>query len=88
MVIRLGKNPNSRVPEEANSSEVNPGITVLKVLIIAAICAGVLNVVTFVVEAWRGSLDTYALRRFIPKFAFGLVLIGYILRKIKNRSQI
>lgn len=86
MRIRLGKNADSPVPTSANSSEINPGITLLKILIIAALCAVLLNVVIFAVEIWNGTLDTYALCRFIPKAAFGLVLIGYVLRKMKTKT--
>jgi hypothetical protein len=67
---------------------VDTGITVLQVLIIAALCIGLLNAATFAVEAWRGTLDTYALRSLILKAAFGLALIGYVLRKIKNKKPL
>ena len=65
----------------------NPGVAILQVLIIAALCIGALNVVTFAIEASKGTLDTYELRRFIPKAAFGLVLIAYVLRKIRSKTS-
>jgi hypothetical protein len=79
--ISASAEPSPQIPQQSN-----PGITVLKVLIIAAMCVLALNVVIFAVEAWRGILDTYALRRFIAKAVFGLVFIGYVLRKIKTKS--
>ena len=73
------ESPN-RIPEPPN-----PGITVLKVLIFAALCIGALNVVTFAVEGWRGTLDQHALRSFLLKAAFGLALITYVIQRIKTK---
>jgi hypothetical protein len=87
MPIRLGKGADSPTPTSANSSEINPGITLLKILIIAVLCIVALNAAYFAVEAWNGTLDTYALRRFVPKALFGLVFIGYVLRKMKTKTS-
>ena len=87
MPIRLGKSVDSPTATSANLSEINPGITLLKILIIAVLCIGALNAVTFAIEAWNGTLDTYALRRFLPKAAFGLALIGSVLRKMKTKTS-
>jgi hypothetical protein len=40
-------------------------------------------VVSFAVEAWQGDLDADAVKEFIPKAAFGAVLVSSVLRKIK-----
>jgi hypothetical protein len=85
----LEKNAHDPAPVADSSTvnpPVNPGITVLKVLIIAALCIGLLNAATFALEARRGTLDTHALRSFILKAGFGLALVGYVLRKIKNKT--
>jgi len=74
---------NSPLPAQKQS---NLGITVVKVLIVVALVIGAANVLTFAMEAWRGTLDSYELRRFIPKAAFGIVLIGYALRKIRTKT--
>jgi hypothetical protein len=73
--------PPSKIPEPPN-----PGITVLKVLIVAALVVGALNLATFAVEAWRGTLDQQSLRRFLAKAAFGVVLIGYVIQKIRTKT--
>jgi Tfp pilus assembly protein PilV len=86
MLTLFGKNEESSTPASADPSEINPGITLLKVLIIVILCIIVLSVASFAVEAWMGTLDTRDLSRFMLKAAFGLALIGNILRKIKNRS--
>jgi hypothetical protein len=73
--------PPSKIPEPPN-----PGITVLKVLIVAALVIGALNLLNFAVDAWKGTLDQQALRRFLPKAAFGVVLIGYVIQKIRTKT--
>jgi hypothetical protein len=73
-------------PATSHEEESNPGIRLLRIVIIGILCAIALNVVVFGVEAWKGTLDTYALRRVIPKAAFAVVLIGYIVNKIKTKT--
>ena len=77
--------PESQLPI-SQENESNPGIKFLRIAIIGLVCAIALNALIFSVEAWKGTLDTYALRRIIPKAAFGIVLVGYILHKIKTKS--
>ena len=73
-------------PPISQEDESSPGIKLLRIVIIGILCAFALNAVIFGVEAWKGTLNTYALRRFIPKAAFAAALIGYILRKIKTKT--
>lgn len=89
--LRFNAATDARSASEASLSSQqassNTGVAILKVLIIAALCIGALNVVTFAIEASKGTLDAYELRRFIPKAAFGLVLIAYVLRKIRSKTS-
>ena len=71
----------SRIPEPPNT-----GITVLKVLVFAAVVIGFLNLVTFAAEAWMGTLDQHALRSFLLKAAFAVVLIGYVIQRIRTKT--
>jgi hypothetical protein len=77
--------PESQLPISQEEGS-NPGIKLLRTAIIGLLCAIALNAVIFGEEAWKGTLDTYALRRIIPKAAFAAALIGYIFHKIKTKS--
>ena len=65
----------------------DPGISLLKILIVAALIVFGLNAVTLAIEAWEGTLDMYALRSFLIKAGPGLVLITAVLRRIRARER-
>ena len=75
----------TRRAESENAGDA--GIKLLQILMIALGFIFVLNVVTFVVEAWKGVLDPDDLRRFVPKALFAFALIGYILKKIGSKTR-
>ena len=75
----------TRRAESENAGDA--GIKLLQILMIALGFIFVLNVVTFVVEAWKGVLDPDDLRRLVPKALFAFALIGYILKKIGSKTQ-
>jgi hypothetical protein len=72
-------------PGDADKKPV--GIKVLRILIIGLGCIFALNVVTFGVEAWRGTLEVDDLRRFVPKALFALALAGYVLQKMRTKTR-
>jgi hypothetical protein len=61
-----------------------PGIKFLRIVMIATLCVGALMIVTFVIEACKGTLNPDDVRRFVPKAAFAVVLAGYIFHKTRN----
>jgi hypothetical protein len=75
----------TRPAESENAG--NPGIKLLRILMIALGFIFVLNVVTFGVKAWKGVLDPDDFRRFVPKALFAFALIGYILEKIRSKTR-
>ena len=74
-------------PQPENPEETDPGIKLLRILIIALGVIFLINVAMFAVLAWRGTLDDYDLRRFIPKALFAFAMVGYILQKIKAKTR-
>lgn len=70
-----------------SEQQVNPGFTLLKVLIMLALCAILLNLATFAFEAWRGTLDTHDFYRFMPKLALDTTIIVSVLRRMKIRED-
>jgi hypothetical protein len=67
------------------STPRSPGITFLRIVTIATLSVGAIMVVTFVMEASMGTLNSDDVRRFVPKAVFAVALAGYVFHKTRNR---
>jgi hypothetical protein len=68
-------------------ADSDPGLNVLRSLIVGLHCIMALVLIFMAVEAWFGDLDSDYLRRMLLKYAFGLVMVAYYSRRIANRSH-
>ena len=82
----LSTRAGSLVPPDTSENTRTALLRIVKIAIIAALFALTLKLVIFAIEAWKGTLDYADVLRFIPQAAFGLALIGYVLRKIKTKT--
>lgn len=76
----------SSVPPETLVDSKAALLRIVKIAIVGTLIALALKLVTYAIEAWNGTLDLADVFRFIPKAAFGLILIGYVLRRVKTKT--
>jgi len=79
------KQPRSPLarPAEPQPLEQTAGYKFLRIVSFATLSIGAIMIVAFMVQWTRGTLDPTDVRRFIPKAAYALVLMTYILHKTK-----
>jgi hypothetical protein len=63
-------------PPVSREDESDPKVEISRIIIFVLLLAIAFNAVIYAVEAWRGTLDTYALRAIIPRVALAIVLIA------------
>lgn len=69
-------------------ADADPGLNLVRSLIVLLLCVEALVLVHLSIEAWFGSLELHGMNRLLLKSAEGLAMIAYFSRKIANRSKL
>jgi hypothetical protein len=67
-------------------ADADPGINVLRCLIVGMLCVAASADVFWGIEAWFGTLDHNVHREFLKLFS-GLAMVGYYARRLANRPN-
>jgi hypothetical protein len=78
--------PMQVVATSTYADEQPAGFTFLRIVSISALCVGGLLVLSFIIQALRGTLNLADVRRFIPKGIYGTMLFIYVLRRTTPKS--